>query len=192
MHFQYSDTNKLNGILHYLYTKYPKSEYYKIVTADASSYQIGGSPQCAIDFDDNYYWYAEREAEGEYITIHFPYHIIDIEGYEIKTSNHQDGCHPKKWSFSASTNIYDFTNTEMIEDTNGEMHHSFASKYFPYKKGKYDYFRLTIYNSYWDTPKTDINQIELYGTLHSRIIQSCKQKREVILCNFLYILCFQK
>ena len=191
-HFQYSDTNKLNGILHYIYTKHSISEYFQLVIADSSSYTPGSFPVCAIDFSDNSYWYAGNKIAGEYLTIHFPYHIIDIEGYEIKTSSYQVGCFPRIWSFSASTNPIIFTNADTINDIYNQMGYSFASMYVPFKKGKYDYFRITSYQSYLDDPRIDINQIELYGTLYTKMKPTHKQKPKLLFHNFLYIICCQK
>ena len=155
---QYNPDQKVKGILYSFYKTY-KDNYYDIVSVTNSSRFSNKTDGLGIiDFDKNTYWISNAGV-GEYVTIHFPYHYIKIEGYEIQSSYLT--CNPKEWSFAASNDGVNFEHELITVDENEEMNVKYASKYIPFSYDVlYNYFRLYVKGpSYCNYKRFDVNQI---------------------------------
>ena len=170
--FPYRNNNS-GGILEFLYKTY-NSNYSNLVKTYASSVKNTDiKSDGIIDFNDSYWICQTSKLAGEYAIINLPFHIIDVIGYTIQTSNAGvDGCHPKQWSMSSSNNVFFWQNEIETLDNEGVMNGPRNWMYVPYRKGKNDSFKITVTGqSYCGSAngiRMDVNQIEFYGTLYSK------------------------
>ena len=173
-------------MLKYLKTKYV-SNYAKYAVANASSYYTSSHlPEYAFDFTNNIWHPAINKPAGEYVTLRFPYHIADIKGYSIKTSNLGSGhCHPRQWSFSVSNDegvdsSCSWHHEKNENDEDGYMNSNLREKYISFDHGAFRRIKITITGAAHcgtgDGIRMDLNQIELYGTLYD-IRQNYSMKR---------------
>ena len=173
--FYYSSTTTLNGILKSFYNK--DSEYYQnFIETFASSSETNYDYKDAFKFDNEKYWVANPDQEGEiFISFCLKNYFSKIEGFEIQTSN---GLNlPQNFSFSSSLNkedkYYNYVNYS----------HAFSkedSLYFSYHSSISKCFKLTCIKSTNIVPVFDVRHIDIYGEIHPNIR------------HFLHITCVQK
>ena len=173
MQFKYEESKPFNGAISFLHRNF-RSNYQKIVNVTASSQSATRLPSYAVDFSINY-WYVKINA---FIVVFFPYHAIKLDGYIVQSSNvRSNGCHPKSWYVSVSNDNNTFTDEEKYTDENEHMNHPNAFKYVPYSPtGIFNYFKLAIKEKSYCADGSDINQIELFGTLYTNKYQICSIK----------------
>ena len=120
--------DKLDGVLHFLYTSYP-NDYFSLVTVSSTSHHGNFVPDNAIDFDESKYWHPEYPRDpGEYLQVDLVNHFVTLQAYSIQTSNlNPNEAHPKHWAFSASYNNESWTEPFEYVDEEGQMNSNLRS-----------------------------------------------------------------
>ena len=157
MFFKYQQTN---GILRYFFTK-KKNLYDEIVTYNSANNHA--SLKTAFDFKSDTFWVPEyNSAQSEtWMSFCLNFYMVKLTYYEITTSN--GGNRPTNWSFSVSKDGINYSN-EKIEEHPMEKGEIYPVEYQTtesFRCFKYSHHGLTSQNE----PRSDITQIELFGTL---------------------------
>ena len=169
MEFSYDSDNPTHGILWHLYSN-SRSFYNNLIfTNQTSRYGENYDAKYAIDFNDALYWHPGQNNPGEHITI-MSFYYIKLKGYLVQTSNlGPSNCHPRSWYFASSNNGVNFVNKQLYDDVGDHMKNNLRYQYVPYRSKKSRYFRLYLNRAYCNSIyKSDINQVELFGTLYKR------------------------
>ena len=171
-----------NGILKYLYSK--NQRYFNnslLFSYEYSNHHSTYLPFYAFDFGSSYYWVDNINyniGDVNYISFCFKAHLVELIGYEIKTS--AGNARPHKWTFSGSNdNKVWYQKKEathfMVKD---ETH------YEEWSGGIYRCFRFDfVLNAANTSIHSDIKQIELFGILYN--LNNCaslkrKTKRNIV------------
>ena len=158
-----------NGILKYFHEFLTETEYYNEITT--SSYPQHGTPQRAIDFNNDTYWHGQEKMVGSYLVISIKSYYVKIKGFSITSSNLNPGigiCHPKNWGFDASNDKINWHHQVNYTDTNNDMNKRLASAYFEWDFGTFKHFRIMNTGEQHDGQgklSMDLSQIEFFGTL---------------------------
>ena len=185
--YQYTSTNKLNGILRYFYDQ--GNEIYENVleyfATSINSNDPKFSPQYAFDFDSNNYWLGDENTEFTNLSFCLKNYYVKINGFEISTSN-LDSL-PKQFEFSSSLNNKTYINTK-------EYDHSFIKSdihYFSYSSKISNCFKLTCIQSINGYTVFDVNNIEIYGKFSSNIRDlldsTCENKKSFFSLKLIFI-----
>ena len=178
MYFKYKESNPFSGAISFLHKRYLKN-YEKIVNITANYWSDSMKASYVVDFTDEY-WYAKLVDGGSFVIIHFPFHSMKLEGYLVQTSYYKTGVgsHPKGWFASVSSDNVTFLNEEKYTDKDEHMNSPYAFQYVPYSpNGIFDYFKIKINESSYHGDGSDINHIELFGTLYSNQYPKCSMKK---------------
>ena len=197
MLFTYNQNQPLHGILFWLF-HHSQNKYFQNVQVSTTSCHIA-EEQCqigAIDFT-NYYWISSGDHDPEYLTIYFPKHSIKITDYVIQTSNttYESGCHPKKWTFSVSSDGSNFQNEEEVTDTEETIRGPLKTFHVTYQHGIFNYFRISPKETTCDQQNKnyfDLNQIELFGELYFSQLNTFKHSQNIHFIPFIFLTIFMK
>ena len=160
--FPYENGMEKQGILNYLQKKY-KEKYFNYVKPHASSTLNAKDPIFGIFNYSKGYWFSDSVSDN-HITFCFPYHEILLSGYQLYSGT--GTCLLNKWSMSGMNVPEEYENTIEVTEKVAQG----KSYYKPYGKGPYKCFKLILIgNSQCGLGQTDIQFIELYGTLYSNI-----------------------
>ena len=156
MNFPYQ---KDNGIIKYLYNQTQS----KNIIIEASLSSSGYDAKYAFDWTTKYWWAGLSAPINTYISFCFLNYKVRITGYELTTSSGK--CRLESWITSVS-------NDNIIWVKEAPENYQFApleSQYFSYYPGTFQCMKisLTTYSSTCKGYGTDINQIEIFGTLYN-------------------------
>ena len=164
--FQYLGIS-LDGILHRLYQGNQK-KYFDQFTIDAdSSFDESDGKRIkrqAFDFNNISYWTSSPNCgPNPWISFCFKHYKVKLMGFEIQTST--GTCFPNQFKFGVSNNPSDYSYQEYsVAMTNGSIvYQDFNTQEF---NRCFKYLSKETSSSCQANYRTDIAQIELYGTLH--------------------------
>lgn len=172
-----------NGVLKYLYSIDPAYFNNKILFSyNYSNYYQSYYPSNAFNFGTGNYWVDTSNANSgqtNFISFCFVNHKVKLKGYEIKTASGE--TRPHIWSFSGSNDGNVWYNKK-------EAIHSMQKNELHYEKwsgGIYRCFRYdSLLNSVGTSIYSDVQQIEIFGTLHylnEPITCECRMRRNTIM-----------
>lgn len=179
MEFPYK---KQNGVLRYLYSI--DHQYFNntvLFSYEYSNFHKLYIPSNAFDFGTNNYWADTNNAQTgqtNFISFCFTNHKVKLTGYEIKTASGE--TRPYVWSFSGSNDGKVWHNIK-------EVKHSMGKEELYYTKwsgGTYRCFRYdSILNTVGNSIYSDVQQIEIFGTLHylnEPTVRECRMHRNIV------------
>lgn len=174
----------LDGITKYLYKRYRKTYYQKILAYGLSAET---SPKQAINQQPKSYYFM-HEHGSDYLVLYFPYHVIKLNGYLIQNSDYTVGCWIKHWSLSESNDNTTFTNEQTYDDNDNSMNKGLAFKYVPYSSNGFcNSYKLQQTGTSHNCGNTaDILKFELFGTIYSTLKCTCSFRMRRRHSTFLY------
>ena len=184
MLYEYSDSNQLNGFLHYLFNQ-GKQSYQDNLIFSASSYFTTSdhrvlTPDHLFNFDsidDNLYWLGNLQQTEVSLTFCLPNYISALTGFELATINGK--YRPKTFSIASSNDNKTFFNSQNYSANFEEN----LIQYFNYNGSIAKCFKLTCLSSSENTVAIDLDHIEIYGLFQFnriRIAQTCRNSKFIV------------
>ena len=176
--FIYDERYKLNGMLHYLYDKYP-TKYQQLVTASSDSVLEDHDPSIIFNFNEDItkvYTTDPNVKRNALVTICFTSHIVSLTGFSIHPG--RGSCRLKSFNFSGRENqqsqLFNTVPYSYSFQVNDVQH-------FDWNYGPFRCFAIAITGDSFcsNQYQRDIRNIEFFGKLtRTRLfIDTCKKRQ---------------